>query len=581
MKNSILSRFIIIVTILTLLLISTLSLIITIFVIRSQSIQTEKFISVLQSEKSRQEEMLYDLLSSKGESIASLLNQYGAILMAEFDYEALDRLASNTAADAEIEYVVFYDAEGKAINNAQGTDQTSLKVKKNLVADQQQIGTIEIGLNDGLVKQNIEIVRSRTNATITEAGAEKQRTVLFLVILVVIISLTGVAILSFALFQLVSRIIVKPIHEIIRFANQMAEGNLSADIHKIERDNKVNNEIDQLIDALHQMTVVLEQKVKVSEEIAKGNLNVEVSLASEHDVLGKALTKMVDQLNSLLTQLVLTANDLKSKSIEMARSANVISSGANQQSKALEDISAAVAQLESQTQSNSENANIANLKANEARGIAESGNGLMQNMLTDMEEISSTSKGISDIIKTIDEIAFQTNLLALNAAVEAARAGTQGKGFAVVADEVRNLAQRSARASRETTSMITESLKKIDVGANTANETSQALDQITTGTLAVTDLVQNISVSSNEQASGVMQVNKRLQELIRIVQTNATNAQNSLTASEELDSQANLLNQLADSFQLRQTASPQANDLEVSETDEIEYMTTPNRLLTN
>ena len=234
-------------------------------------------------------------------------------------------------------------------------------------------------------------------------------------------------------------------------------------------------------------------------------------------------------------------------------SGQALSQGSTEQASSIEEITSSMTEVAAQTKENATNANQANELAIVAKDNAVSGNQQMQEMLKAMAEINDSSANISKIIKVIDEIAFQTNILALNAAVEAARAGQHGKGFAVVAEEVRNLAARSANAAKETTAMIEGSIKKVDMGTKIANETAQALNKIVGDVTKATQLVGGIAAASNEQASGISQVNLAIEQVAQVVQTNSATAEESAAASEELSGQAEILKQIVSKFKLKKT----------------------------
>ena len=190
------------------------------------------------------------------------------------------------------------------------------------------------------------------------------------------------------------------------------------------------------------------------------------------------------------------------------------------------------------TKQNADNAVQANSLMQETHEVVTRAAVSMKELTTSMEDISVAGQDIGKIIKTIDEIAFQTNLLALNAAVEAARAGEAGQGFAVVADEVRNLAQRAAESARSTSELIEGTIQKIQQGSTLVHQTDEAFGEVTTNSDKVAHLVGEIAAASQEQAQGIDQINTAMSQMDQVTQQNAANAEESASASEELNAQA-------------------------------------------
>jgi len=190
---------------------------------------------------------------------------------------------------------------------------------------------------------------------------------------------------------------------------------------------------------------------------------------------------------------------------------------------------------------NADNARQASQLAVGARDQADRGGAVVGRAVSAMTEINDSSKRIADIIDVIDEIAFQTNLLALNAAVEAARAGEQGRGFAVVASEVRHLAQRSATAAKEIKDLINDSVGKVKAGTELVDESGKSLNEIVASVKRVADIVAEISAASEEQASGIDQVNTAITQMDTTTQQNAALVEEAAAASKTMEQQAQLL----------------------------------------
>jgi methyl-accepting chemotaxis protein len=208
-------------------------------------------------------------------------------------------------------------------------------------------------------------------------------------------------------------------------------------------------------------------------------------------------------------------------------------------------------QLTSSARSASDNAAVARQLAGSATGVAQRGGSVVQQVVSTMDDIQTSSRKISDIIGTIDGIAFQTNILALNAAVEAARAGEQGRGFAVVASEVRSLAQRSAAAAREIKTLIGASVERVENGTRLVTDAGSTMTEIVDSVRRVNDVIGEIAHGAQEQTAGISQVNGAVTQLDHMTQQNAALVEQSAAAAESMREQAGRLAQAVGAFRLR------------------------------
>ena len=371
-------------------------------------------------------------------------------------------------------------------------------------------------------------------------------------LLIICAAILGIGIL---VSSAIGRHFRKNLNRAIDLAEAVKSGDLDAQTEVHNRD-----EIGNLTASLKEIGVAIKQNqdelqnevVGCLERMAKGDLSVTTAQTyhGHHTKMKDAMNKAMMALNDILGNVSLAVNQLTGGAQQVSDSSQSLSQGAIEQASALEEIAASMQEMASRTKHNADNADQARQLAIEARNNADHGNQQMQQMLEAMNQINDSSDRINKIIKVIDEIAFQTNLLALNAAVEAARAGVHGKGFAVVAEEVRNLAQRSAKAARETTELIEASVKNVQNGTGIANATAQALHEIVTNVTKVTELIGEIALASSEQAQGIEQVNEGLSQIDQVTQSDAAFAEESASAAEELSSQADNLKQMLKRFKL-------------------------------
>lgn len=341
----------------------------------------------------------------------------------------------------------------------------------------------------------------------------------------------------------------------------LAEGAINGDLSIRGKAEQFQGDYSKIVagvnDTLEATIQPINESIAVLAELAKGNLAVSVrgNYKGDHTLMKDAINTTINAFNEVLSNINSASEQVASGAEQLSASSIALSQGATEQASSVQELTASVEQIAVQTQTNAENAGIANQLAEQAKEHAMKGNNQMQEMLVAMEDINVSSANISKIIKVIDDIAFQTNILALNAAVEAARAGQHGKGFAVVAEEVRNLAARSANAAKETTDMIEGSIKKVEGGTRMANDTAKALEEIVGDVARAAELVNSIAVASNEQAIGVAQINQGIMQVSQVVQTNSATSEESAAASEELSSQAELLQEQVGKFKLRTVQS--------------------------
>jgi PAS domain S-box-containing protein len=346
--------------------------------------------------------------------------------------------------------------------------------------------------------------------------------------------------------------VIGPLNVAAQYVDDISKGNIPTKISDSYNGdfNTLKNNLNTCIDAVNKL---VNDANMLAEAAREGRISTRAD-ATQHQ---GDFRQIVEGVNETLDMIVAPIAAVKEAVETITTAANEISTGNNdlssrteQQASSLEETAASMEELAGTVRQNSENAKQANQLALTASNAAVKGGEVVSAVVATMSEINQSATKIEDIISVIDGIAFQTNILALNAAVEAARAGEQGRGFAVVAGEVRNLAQRSASAAKEIKELITDSVNKTTEGTKLVENAGTTMDDVVTSVKRVADIISEISAASQEQTTGIDQVNQAVTSMDEATQQNAALVEEAAAAAESLVEQANQLSDVVNIFKL-------------------------------
>ena len=381
------------------------------------------------------------------------------------------------------------------------------------------------------------------------------RPIVNVIVLIVVIAAAILLLASLLIYLTVRNLISKPL---IALSSFMKKAGTTGDItltQKDEEDIRVFSRAqDEMGETIANCAAFIKHIIHVAAELesmANGDLTADAEVLSDADKMGQSLKRVLGSLNNMFTEINASTMQVSSGSKQIADGAQALAQGSTEQAASVQQLSTAISEIAEKTKENADMAGQASMLANTIKGNAEKGSRQMDEMMEAVRDINAASQSISKVIKTIDDIAFQTNILALNAAVEAARAGQHGKGFAVVAEEVRSLASKSAEAAKETGGLIQNSVVKAELGSRIAGETAASLKEIVSGINESSQIIAEIAQSSDEQSSGIGQINHGIDQVAKVVQQNSATAEQSAAASEEMNSQSAILQELILQFKLK------------------------------
>ncbi|MDG4474564.1 methyl-accepting chemotaxis protein [Thiovibrio frasassiensis] len=533
------------------------------------TVQGDAFVNTLKEQQKEQEELLRQNLVLKGKSFADMLARVGQDLILNYEYAFLEKIVQSAANDPDVAFIVFHDKDGKPITTSSVRPEAfSAKniLEKEIVAGEQKVGSVVIGLDYAAVEKNIEKTVAHGNQVIAAAQQRQKDSLLRIGMSIVGFAAVVVLLIGAIVYYAVRRMI-KPLKQAVANVRRVAKGDLDVQIVSTSGD-----EIGQMCVAMSSMVQNLRATAAMAGQIALGNLDVQVNILSEKDLMGKSLAKMVENLRVKAEQIekgdlgskveLLSENDMFGKSLsalfqklrqiigevqsaadqvvsgsqELSSSAQQVSQGTSRQAAAVEQISASMEELASTVAQTADHARQTAAIATKASADAVEGGKVVLETVSAMQHIAEK-------IGFIEEIARQTNLLALNAAIEAARAGEHGKGFAVVSAEVRKLAERSQASAQEIKGVANASVE-------TAGNAGRLINEIVPQIQKTAELVHEIDAASNEQARGIDENARAIQQFDQVIQANSAAAEEMASTSEELAAQASHLQDSISFFKL-------------------------------
>ena len=381
------------------------------------------------------------------------------------------------------------------------------------------------------------------------------RTAIINIIAIIIIMITFCIIAIIVAF-VISNSIVKPVQACSERIRRLADGDLSSPAIKNDSQNEVGILARSTASLVKNLSIIIDDIDRILTAMSEGKFDINTDQNS--DAYVGDLSSIIDSIKRINRDLSIAMGRINDATVQVSagsdqvsNAAQSLSQGATEQASSIESLAASINDIAVKTENNLNQCHAAKEAVNNSALLMNEANSQMQQMTHAMSRISSTSKKIEEIIKTIEDIAFQTNILALNAAVEAAKVGAAGKGFAVVADEVSNLAAKSQDAVKHTSILIDQSADTVREGIEIANRTAETLERAVNYSTEVITIVDKVAESSDTQAESISKVTDGIDRISAVVQTNSATAEQSAAASQQLNSQALLMKNLVEHFTIR------------------------------
>lgn len=415
------------------------------------------------------------------------------------------------------------------------------RAKQTKEASQLMLGDLSSYYNNFQDTFNQLVTYNQKGCDTASANADA----LFIIVIICLLVIIVISILlALAISKSVTKVIVDPLAQVRDTLHAIDGGDLNVSIQYDSQDEfgQLAKDVNTFVSNL---TAIIKDEEYLLSEMAKGNFDLKSTQTEKYvgdffTVLDSIRT-INSKLGDALSNIQEAGFQISSASDQLATQAQELAEGASEQSNTVQELAASVEEVTNQSIASAKGASTASNMANEVRIQAENGNQQMARVVDAMNIITDTSNEISTIIDAIERIASQTNLLSLNASIEAARAGEAGKGFAVVANEIGELAKECSQAANTTRELIEKSVAQTENGNALVKETADALQTVTTAAAQVVDIAETVKANSITQENSMKEIEKGIEVISHVVESNSAAAEECSATSEELDANANTL----------------------------------------
>lgn len=374
------------------------------------------------------------------------------------------------------------------------------------------------------------------------------------IIIVLLLVIAGIVVIIITIRHLATQL-TKPIVVLNDVAQELAEGNLDVtlDIASENEIGELADSIQKTVDRLKEYINYIDEISSVLDRLADGKLKftLKYDYAGEFAKVKTALLHISGSFEQMIEDIIDSSTQVSIGADELSKAAQNIAEGAMTQAASVQELVATTESVSQQVEENTEDAQKSATETSRVTHMMQDSREQMNQMMEAMNKITETSNEVVSIIKTIEDIADQTNLLALNASIEAARAGEAGKGFAVVASEIGSLADDSSKAANNTRDLIEISLQQIDRGSSLAQNVVQSMQDVLDAVEEVNGMIGKSAENNEAQNQSMEQIRVGIEDISKGVEDNSASAEEASATSQELAAQAATLEELVKRFDLK------------------------------